>query len=168
MGKNRICELCQRTHYKHSAVLKCERQNKHKMYQIELSVSESESILGETHNIEEAITNSYKIISNLNHQLEDICNQQNSIKKKIKKMETCRQKMQILNGVNVQSVQPLDENLIIDLDSVRIMVMTTQLSVLSKRMRLSRTFAKHKDDDCKNWFMIVDEPFFISIPPEKT
>lgn len=47
------------------------------------------------------------------------------------------------------------------------MIHTTKLDFLSKKMRLSRTFAKHRDLPCKNWLMIVDEPFYLSIPEEK-
>lgn len=34
-------------------------------------------------------------------------------------------------------------------------------------MRLSCTLPKHRDSECKNWFQIIDEPFYLSVPPDK-
>lgn len=91
----------------------------------------------------------------------------NSYKKKIKKAETKRKEIQRKNNQNVMSVNAISEDLKIDVDSIRMMVWTNKLSILSKKMRLSRTFQKHRDHECKNWFMIVDEPFYLSIPKQK-
>lgn len=74
-----------------------------------------------------------------------IFNQINYVKKRLHKLEIQRKNIAIKNNTTVKFPQLQAQKLNTDIDSVRIMVKTIKIQILSQKMRLSRTFAKHRD-----------------------
>ncbi len=87
-------------------------------------------------------------IVELNKTMNQMIETQNFIRKKIKKAQIKRKLAQIKENRSVSMTHGVAEVLNIDIDSIRTMVLTSKLSILSRKMRLSRTFQKHRDPEC--------------------